>query len=25
MKNIEEFGLRIPEILLPAEIDLGIW
>ncbi|MCQ2575377.1 MAG: DUF1015 domain-containing protein [Treponema sp.] len=25
MKNIEEFGLRIPEILLPAEIDLSTW
>lgn len=25
MKKLEEFGLRIPEILLPAEIDLSKW
>ena len=24
-KNIEDFGLRIPEILLPAKIDLSTW
>lgn len=25
MKNIEEFGLQIPEILLPAKVDLSKW
>ena len=25
MKKIEEFGLRIPEILLPADVDLSKW
>ena len=25
MKTIEEFGLRIPEVLLPANIDLSTW
>lgn len=25
MKTLEEFGLAIPEILLPAEIDLSTW
>lgn len=25
MKNIEEFGIRIPEILLPKKIDLASW
>lgn len=25
MKNIEAFGLRVPEILLPAEVDLNTW
>lgn len=25
MKNIEEFGIRIPEILLPKNIDLASW
>ncbi len=25
MKNIEEFGLRVPEILLPSKIDLASW
>ena len=24
-KNIEDFGLRVPEILLPAKIDLSTW
>ena len=25
MKKIEEFGLRVPEILLPADVDLSKW
>ena len=25
MKKIEEFGLRVPEILLPANVDLSKW
>ena len=25
MKNIEEFGLQIPEILLPSKVDLSKW
>lgn len=25
MRNIEEFGIRIPEILLPKKIDLASW
>ena len=25
MKQLEEFGIRIPEILLPKNIDLSTW
>ena len=25
MKNIEEFGIRVPEILLPKKLDLASW
>ena len=25
MKNIEDFGIKVPEILLPKEIDLSTW
>ncbi|MCQ2591279.1 MAG: DUF1015 domain-containing protein [Treponema sp.] len=25
MKNIEDFGLRIPEILIPSNVDLSTW